>query len=233
MQTLAVRQIRAGFCILRRLQEGLILDKQHLVTRRYFFILMLGYGIWVLLYYVTGWIGELRGPAFDPSLPLDKTILFIPALFYIYFLCYIIVLSLFLISRSPAFLNRAFLTIIAANAAAFLFFALFPTQGPPREFLVAGSDFERLPLALIHLMDERWNALPSLHVTNPWLVAMLSVKERGWAGISILFLIVAVAISVSTLFVHQHYLLDVLAGMALAGLSFTVLSRFEISEKPW
>jgi len=167
---------------------------------------MLGYGIWVLLYYATAWIGELRGPAFDPSLQLDQTIPFIPALFYIYFLCYIIVLGIFLISRSPAFLNRAFLTIIAANAVAFLFFALFPTQGPPREFLVAGSDFQRLPLTLIHLMDERWNALPSLHVANPWLVAMLAVKERGWTGIAILFLIIAVAISVSTLPVSYTHL---------------------------
>ena len=82
-------------------------------------------------------------------------------------------------------------------------------------------------------MDERWNALPSLHVTNPWLVALLSVKERGWSGITILFLLIAVAISISTLYVHQHYLLDVLAGMALAGLSFTALSRLEISIKPW
>jgi membrane-associated phospholipid phosphatase len=82
-------------------------------------------------------------------------------------------------------------------------------------------------------MDTRYNAFPSLHVANPWMVALLCFRERGFSPRSLLLAFVAVLISIATLLVKQHYLLDVLAGMLLAVFTFLVFRRLRISGKTW
>ncbi len=196
--------------------------------RRYVFIMLLCYAVWITLYLLTAWIGALRGPFFDPALPVDAAIPFIPAFFPAYLLAYVIILGLFAIDRSPAFLNRAFGTFIVMNLTAFLLFALFPAMGPARELASEGGT-----LSLLHAVDSRYNAFPSLHVANPWLVAFLALRSRGPTALSLLFVAVAVLISVSTLFVHQHYVLDALGGFALAVLAMTGMSRVRFGTAPW
>jgi len=88
-------------------------------------------------------------------------------------------------------------------------------------------------LQLMYSVDARWNAFPSLHVANPWLVSLLALRERRVAPVSVTLLAVALAISVSTLLIRQHYLLDVLGGFALAVLVFSVFDRLRISDRPW
>lgn len=197
---------------------------------RYLIILLLCYAAWVALYFLTGWIGDIRGAAFEPRLDIDGVVPFIPQFQYLYMLCYVVVLGILLISRDPAYLNRAFLAFIGANLFAFVFFALFPTQGPPRTALTGDSGFL---LALVQGLDSRWNALPSLHVTNPWLVALFALREKGLSPWSAIFFLIAVGISASTLFVMQHYLLDVIAGMALAILSYIVVEYLDVGTEPW
>ena len=98
--------------------------------------------------------------------------------------------------------------------------------GPPREGLLTGSGASSDGLlAVMHMLDSRYNALPSLHVANPWLVALLCTHEKGNSGLTFFFWTLALAISAATLFVRQHYLLDVLAGAVLAMLMFAVMKR--------
>jgi membrane-associated phospholipid phosphatase len=197
---------------------------------RYFVIMLLCYAVWVLLYYASAWAGELRGPAFDPRLPIDDVYPIIPETFVVYLLAYVIVPGLFLIRRSPAFLNLAFTSFIAMNLAAFALFVLFPAQGPERDFAADGGGGI---IALVHAVDTRFNAFPSLHVANPWLIAFLAIRERSWSLPSIAFAGIAVAISLSTLLIRQHYLLDVIGGFALAVLCAAVMFRLRISSQPW
>ena len=142
---------------------------------RYFLIMLACYAGWVALYFLTGWIGEMRGPVFDPSLPVDDTFPYIPETVYIYLLAYVVVLGLFLVRRNADFLNRAYLAFITMNLTAFALFALFPAQGPERGFMDADTGGI---MAILHGVDARWNAFPSLHVANPWLIAFLSIRER-------------------------------------------------------
>jgi membrane-associated phospholipid phosphatase len=150
----------------------------------------------------------------------------------VYLLCYVVVPLLFAIDRSPAFLNRAFLSLIAANLAAFLFFALFPAQGPPRSAARVPELLQPF-FALLYAADARWNALPSLHVTNPWLVALLAAQARGAAVRTYLLFLLAMAISLATLTIRQHYILDVLAGMALAFGTFAMMRRVRVGDAVW
>ena len=197
---------------------------------RYVVIMLLCYAVWVALYYATAWIGELRGPVFEPALALDARFPVLPWTFFIYLLAYVVVLALFVIRRTAAFLNLAFTSFIVMNLAAFALFALFPAQGPERDFM--GSDGGGI-IAVVHAVDSRYNAFPSLHVANPWLIAILSLHERRWSVLTVLLFIVAVSISISTLLVRQHYLLDVLGGIALSVLVSAIMFRRSISPRPW
>ncbi|MCB2204908.1 phosphatase PAP2 family protein [bacterium] len=188
------------------------------------------YAVWVGLYYLTGWIGEVRGAVFDPSLGVDSELPFWSGAVYVYLLAYVIVLGLFFVRRDPAFLNRAFLAFISMNLFAFLLFALFPAEGPPRP---AVTELSNSIVVFMQSIDARWNAFPSLHVANPWLVALLALRERPKAPVSLLLLLLAIAISLSTLLIRQHYILDVLGGFALAVLVFAIFHRLRISSNPW
>jgi len=197
---------------------------------RYVVIMLLCYAVWVALYYATAWIGELRGPVFDPALALDARFPVLPWTFFVYLLAYIVVLALFVIRRTAAFLNLAFSSFIVMNLVAFALFALFPTQGPERDFM--GSDGSGI-IAAVYAVDSRYNAFPSLHVANPWLIAMLSLRERRWSVLTVALFVVAVAISISTLLVRQHYLLDVFGGIALSVLISAIMFRLPVSSRPW
>jgi membrane-associated phospholipid phosphatase len=189
------------------------------------------YALWVCLYFLTAWIGSLRGPAFDAALPFDDGIPFLPAFQPAYLLCYIIPLGLFAISLRPEFLRRSFATFIGANLFAFCFFVLLPVQGPPRDFAIDGNSAFSFLISVVHAVDTRYNAFPSLHVANPWMVALFSWRERGPGARSFLFIFIASLISISTLFVKQHYALDVLGGMALAIVSFLAGAGFGARRK--
>jgi membrane-associated phospholipid phosphatase len=193
-------------------------------TSRYLLLMAACYAVWVPLYFLTGWIGEQRGPAFDPGLSIDTAWPFVPEAVFVYLLAYVAVLALFAVRRNADFLNYAYLNFIVMNLLAFTLFALIPTMGPPRTALPADAS----PiLNFMFNLDARWNAFPSLHVANPTLIMLLSFRERGPAPVSLALLVVAISIAVSTLLVRQHYLLDVLGGMALAGMVFTALWRMK------
>jgi len=65
----------------------------------------------------------------------------------------------------------------------------------------------------------RNNLLPSLHVALGVVCVAVLAGRVGWRGRVVLWLW-AVAIGVSALLLHQHYLLDVLAGFGLGWLGF-------------
>ena len=201
------------------------------ILKSYIRIMMFGYVTWAIVYYFTGWIGALRGPAMDVALPLDARIPFLPYFQPFYFLCYVVPAGIFFISCEPHFLNRAIATYIAANVFSFLFFMLVPVQGPPRTEILT-PDASMLS-TLIYSIDSRYNAFPSLHVANACMLALLAWRELGFSGKTALLFLLAALIACSTLFIRQHYLLDVAGGIVVAVVSVVFMSKVNISEKSW
>src|SRR5262249_51839153 len=58
------------------------------------------------------------------------------------------------------------------------------------------------------------NKLPSMHVALSWIMGAAMLGERGRRGVDALVLGLVLAITASTLFVKQHILVDVIAGVA-------------------
>lgn len=113
--------------------------------------------------------------------------------------------------RYPAMTRQALMVVFAS----FVVFMAFPTQSgfPPGQEIPTGLQ----PLfALLHAVDRPYNLVPSLHVAGAAVVLLASAEAaatkltghalRAWLAL----------ICISTLFVHQHHLVDIAAGLLLA-----------------
>jgi len=128
--------------------------------------------------------------------------------------------SLFLAALLPAFvvhqqelLRRTILAYLAMWLFSYACFLAYPTIGP-RPGEVTGDGFFAWLLRVIYSSDVRYNCLPSLHVAQCFLAALAC--HRVHRGVGVVAGVWAFAVGVSTLYTKQHYVLDVIAGMALA-----------------
>jgi membrane-associated phospholipid phosphatase len=183
--------------------------------RRYYFkVSLLAYLVWIIVFEAVGLYAATL-PTRDVTLPLDRRIPLIPEFIWPYLLCYVFPFLPLLVVKDWHRFNRALLAIILANAAAFLVYVLLPIAFPHPEL---GPSFSDRVLALQFRYDFKpgANKLPSLHVTYAWIVYLLCRKQGLGRLRNGLILLAAALISVSTIFVRQHILLDVLTGAAWA-----------------
>jgi len=117
--------------------------------------------------------------------------------------------------------------------AAFAAYAVLPWAGtrPPRALEQSGGwtcadsggggACQRLNLAVLAHGSIQVNTFPSGHAASSWAVALFMTTVHGvpWP----LFLAVACAIAAGAVIGRYHYLLDVLAGIAVAVLGFALL----------
>jgi membrane-associated phospholipid phosphatase len=69
-------------------------------------------------------------------------------------------------------------------------------------------------LIFVHNIDAPYNCFPSQHVAYSWLGAFIALKFNPLIGIFVT--IAAILISLSTMFIKQHWFVDVLSGIAVA-----------------
>ena len=155
-------------------------------------------------------------------LPGEERLPFLPLFEYLYVLTYFLPALLLITVRDYAVLLRLVraygLTLLGAYATYLLFPVYF--ERPPLEV----SSFDTWLLSLEYL-DKPYNHFPSLHVALSWLAVHASQGTRKFRfGLGVL----VTGISVSTVFVKQHYIVDVLYGFALAWVAW----RFARSRQP-
>jgi len=156
----------------------------------------------------------------EPKLPID--VFPISAVWVLpYVLCYILWLAsmAWIIFKTE---DRSFRAFLAACMLTFsmgaLTFIFFPTYVQPAA--LEGNDLFTLLLRTIHENWGRYDAFPSGHVYITTLLALFF--GRWYPRYKLLWLVVLVVVSLSTLFTGQHYILDVLGGYlaALSGYYF-------------
>ncbi len=107
------------------------------------------------------------------------------------------------------------------HAVCFLFFVLLPTT-MQRPELAGSTLFDRL-LILVYQSDRADNLLPSIHCFTSWLCWIGTRKNpRIPIWYQYVSLMIAIAICLSTLTVKQHVIVDVIAGIVLAELSYYI-----------
>ena len=79
---------------------------------------------------------------------------------------------------------------------------------------------------LIYANDQPYNVLPSLHCYEATAIHLASfggAAGRRYTGLRAASAVIAVLICLSTLFVKQHSVLDLLSGCLLAGLVYAAV----------
>lgn len=151
---------------------------------------------------------------------LDRRWPFDARFIWIYNLVYVTPLSILLFVPRIEDLRRAGMALLANVAVAFPTFVLFPVTLPrPEESL--RLDWSSLVTDFVWQLDKPINCFPSIHVSIAFTTAFIVLRFHR--GVGVLVLGSAIAISISTLFVKQHYVLDIVAGIALGGGSYWLL----------
>jgi membrane-associated phospholipid phosphatase len=162
-------------------------------------------------------------------LPGEEELPFLPEFEWLYVLTYVMPL---LVPWTVPDVRRllqsgvAFGIILTVACATYLVFPVYLE----RPAITGHSLAERL-LALEY-MDPSYNHFPSLHVAWTWLVFLTCRHGLGARGSAVL-LGLSLAISASTVFVKQHYVVDVLYGAGLALGAWAVAGRLVAPRLPW
>lgn len=157
-----------------------------------------------------------RPPWTSVATPLDDALPFWPWAMAGYALAYLVPVSLVFVETSHAGHRRLSRAVLLAYLMAAPFFLAMPVQDadPP----VQASDAAEHALVVNRGLDTTKNAFPSMHVGLAVLLALVGARRsRAWGwGLGLC----AAMIVVSTLFVKQHFVVDLPAGALVAWLAF-------------
>lgn len=173
-------------------------------------------GLYVVGYTAINRVNEGR-PAHVLFLPGEKLIPLVPAFAPIYLAGFLLPLLVIWATPSWRHFRRTLLSFGIVVAVAFAAFLAFPVA---LERPAASPAAERL-LRLAY-WDRPSNDFPSLHVAVNWLVYF---SCRGRVRHRALLLGAVLAVSVSTVFVKQHYFVDIPAGFFLSAFSWRAAGR--------
>lgn len=171
---------------------------------------------------VNHWVAS-RGISYDLTLPWDLQIPYISYFSPFYALVYVLpVLCFILIFKDDELLKRAFWAFFASGSICLLLFVLIPVEFIWRTQLPLDASggltadtglFDYLTYFFYQVDNPPFNCFPSMHVAGAFLSArMMKLYRVSWGPF---FYFLAIMITLSTLFIRQHFILDVLGGYLL------------------
>jgi membrane-associated phospholipid phosphatase len=167
---------------------------------------------WVLVYHGANYLTGLHAHRVRVHLDPELGIPLVPAFVVVYLAQPLVYLPAPFILHSVRELQALALSLVVATAVAGVGFLLVPAElAYPRCDPAAWSAL----LAFARQIALPYNVAPSLHVAMGCICLAAYATRCGVVG-KVLLATLAVAICLSTLFTHQHHLLDVATGLALA-----------------
>ncbi len=116
--------------------------------------------------------------------------------------------------RSRLLFNRTLVCVVANGVVGGVFHLLLPAAYPRPVLAPPHPDLSTAFLALVHRIDPPGNVFPSLHVAHGFMIAFLLRRERPTLGAAAL--VMATLLALSTLTTKQHFVVDIIAGFAMA-----------------
>lgn len=165
-----------------------------------------------------------------PAVALDTRIPLLPGWALVYGALYAFLIALpVLIVRQEELIRRTVYAYLTIWIAAYVSFMIYPTAAP-RPDVVTGEGFAVWSLLALYGADPPYNCFPSLHVAHSFVSALAAARVHRPLGIAATA--AASLVAVSTLFTKQHWVLDVIAGIALAGVAWWIFLRGARIEIP-
>ncbi|MHA6264890.1 phosphatase PAP2 family protein [Arenibacterium sp. CAU 1754] len=185
-------------------------------------------GLWFwVVYGGADWLTGLRagqGALASVEIAADAAIPFWPSAAWVYMtVTPAMILPLFVLGERSAV--RALALVLAVEIAlagvVYLVWPVAPTRTPE-------GDLPTM-IQIADLVNLTYNSVPSLHVALSMTCTMAMMAAGQWARNGALALW-ALGIAASTLVTHQHFIADVAAGAALAGVGALLFNR--LSRRP-
>lgn len=144
--------------------------------------------------------------------PFENGIPFIDWTIWIYISDYLYIGLVFMMLKNKENMNKIFYSQMLMLFFAMIIFFMLPTAYPRPEIEYIG--FSGWMIKVLYSSDTPGNACPSIHVAMTFLAGFGFIKEQK--RLFIPFMVWAVLISLSTLTVKQHYVVDIIAGFTMA-----------------
>jgi len=190
--------------------------------------LLLYWPLFGLLFYIAEWVYQPAAffpmhCALDDVIPFCEVFL-IPYLFWFVFL---VGMHLYTLLYDVNAFRKMMYFIIFTYSAALIMFYLFPTCQNLRPAVFPRDNLLTRMMGEFYQCDTSTNVCPSLHVVGSMAVVFAAwqtrrLQSRGWKWA---FGVTGVLISISTVFVKQHSILDVLTAVPLCAAGYVLFFR--------
>ena len=153
--------------------------------------------------------------------PIDNVVPFVKEfiLGYIAWYPFIILTLIYLCMKDKKVYYRTLISLLIGFVVSFVIFFLFQTHVPRPD--VTGNDIFSKLVRLIYASDKPYNCFPSLHVLESHLMVMgVNALEEKNKKVQYLVIFTSIIIILSTQFVKQHVIIDVVGGLYLAEIIF-------------
>ena len=156
--------------------------------------------------------------------PLDRAVPFVPAAAVVYLSMDLLVGLAPFVLRRPRKSVAFACTLVAQTVCSAVVFVVLPiaSEFPVRE-VATGTLIDPI-FAIADTLNMERNFFPSLHVAFA-TTAALAYAPRAGTTLRALLYSWAAAIAASTMFLHEHYVIDVVGGVAVAALGIRLVFR--------
>ena len=114
---------------------------------------------------------------------------------------------------------RVCLCLFTGMTIALSCYVLLPTGLALRPYRVYGSDIFARLVRMLYAVDTARNVCPSIHISSTASIAIVGLRCKQFRGnlpVKALIWTMTILITLSTLFLRQHSVIDVVAGAALS-----------------
>lgn len=169
-------------------------------------------------------------PKFDWTTAIDNLIPF-SAPFSVMYSSYLLLLWYGMIYAYLYFdlhrFKQFILGMVVIQLTAYVLYVLVPGKIIRPTVATAGIFFDLV--RVIYAIDMPSGLTPSLHVANSWFIALALWNDRYLRPTMIVWALFIIA---STLLIKQHFVVDVVSGIALSSAVYVVLDRYyKVKEK--
>lgn len=169
------------------------------------------------------------GTSIDQAIPFLSVFIIPYILWYAYIFCYLVY---FCFKDTKVYL-KTLTIIVVAELICFVIYFFFQTT-VPRPTIAGDNIFNNLVL-WIYSKDRPFNCFPSIHVLTTFIIMLASLHIKNKHLLNNLCIhVIGTLIIISTLFVKQHVIFDMIGSMFLVtflyGFAFELLSFSQKSE---
>lgn len=201
----------------------------NITTSRFNHLFMLAF--WPVFGIVFAWIEKCYPVSqyINVASPLDQIIPFcewfvIP---YVFWFAYIIGMHVYTLLFDVTLFRKMMWFFIITYSVTIVIYLVFPTCQNLRPQTFERDNLLTKFMTYYYTMDTHTNVCPSLHVIGSLAVMFTSWHAEKWnVGAKIATSIIAVLICVSTVFVKQHSVVDILVALPICIMTYFMVFKF-------